>query len=234
MEISSCLTRAHFDQKGETMSEQQTPLTYERILELFRQTREQFREMMTQMSQENRQRAQEFDRQMAQMKEEARLRSEKLDQRMDRTSQEISSLGTSVGNMVERMIGGDIVEQFQKLGYTVTAYSRNNKFGIKGTSASGEIDLLLQNGDVVILIEAKTTFKISDVVGHIERLEKYRKHVSRDGNVERRQFIGAIGGISIDDHVIEFAHRKGLYVIVQAGRVVEIVPTPEGFQARKW
>ena len=212
------------------MPEQQTPLTYEGILELFRQTDLR----MARMYKKTKQQFRETDRRMAQINEEARQRSLKLDQRMDRTSQEISSLGTRVGEIVERMVGGDILEQFQELGYTITAHSRNLKFGIKGTSASGEIDLLLQNGDIVILIEAKTTFKTADVLGHIKRLEKYRSHVSKDGNVERRQFIGAIAGISIDPDVIEFAHRKGLYVIIQAGRIVEIVPTPEGFQPKKW
>ena len=221
------------------MSEQQqtTPLTYEGILELFRQTREQFQELKEQSRESDR----KFQEKMDRMKEEARLSSERVDRQIEetnkqlkRTSDEVSSLGTSVGNIVERMIGGDIVDQFQDLGYTVTAHFRNYKFGIKGTSESGEIDLILENGDIVILIEAKTTFKISDVLVHIERLEKYRKHVSRNGNVERRQFIGAIGGISIDDDVIKFAHRKGLYVIVQTGRTVTIVPTPEGFVARKW
>ncbi|MCL2120088.1 MAG: hypothetical protein FWH27_16850 [Planctomycetaceae bacterium] len=202
------------------MSEQQpTPLTYEGILELFRQTREQM---------------QETDRRIAQMNEEARQRSQELDRRMDRTSREISALGSRVGVIVENMIGGDIVEQFQALGYTVTAHYRNKVFGIKGTSASGEIDLILENGDIVILIEVKTRPKADDVLDHIERLEKYRSHAGKNSHVERRQFIGAIAGASVDPDVVKFAHRKGLYVIVQAGRTVEIITPPEDFVAKKW
>jgi len=224
------------------MSEQQqTPLTFERILELIRQSaleadrrKQEFDQRMDRMAQEAELRKQEADR-------EWRLRSQKIDRQIEetnkqikRTSQEVSSLGSRVGEIVENMIGGDIDEQFRELGYAVNRLSRNVEFGIKGTSASGEIDLLLENGDVAILIEAKTRPKGDDVLGHIERLEKFRNLVNRDGNVDKRQFIGAIAGASVDLEVIKFAHRNGLYVIVQTGRIVEIVPTPEGFQARKW
>jgi len=245
------------------MSEQQqTPLTYERILELFRQTDlrlaqqfqetdRKFQEKMDRMSLEARLRSQELDRKFQetdrkfqetdrkiqetaeQMKKTDRI-VQKTAEQIKRTSKEVSSLSTSVGQIVENMVGGDIVGQFRELGYAVVRISRNVEFGEEGTSASGEIDLLLEDGDVAILIEAKTKPGVSDILRHIERLEKFRSHVNRDGNVEKRQFIGAIAGASIKSDVIKFAHRKGMYVIVQTGRIVEIIATPEGFQARKW
>ena len=70
---------------------------------------------------------------------------------MEETDQKISALGSRIGEIVENMIGGNIVDQFRALGYEVTAYYRNKIFGIEGTSASGEIDLILENGDIVIL-----------------------------------------------------------------------------------
>jgi hypothetical protein len=214
------------------MSEQQTPtpLTYEGILELFRQSDLRFQERMDRMSQEAELRKQEADRRWEKIERQA----EKTDRQIERTSKEVSALGSRVGQIVENMVGGDITGQFRELGYVVVRISRNVEFGLEGTSESGEIDLLLENGDVAILIEAKTRPKLDDVLGHIERLEKFRSHVNRDGNVERRQFIGAIAGASVESNVIKFAQSKGLYVIVQAGRTVEIVPAPEGFQAKKW
>ena len=202
------------------MAEQkQTSLTYERILELFQETAQK----MDRMAQEANRRMQELKQQM-----------ERTDRQIERTSKEISSLGSRVGQIVENMVGGDIVEQFRTLGYDVVRIARNVEFGKDGTSASGEIDLLLEDGDVAILIEAKTTPKVDDVLDHIERLEKFRSHVNRDGNIDKRHFIGAIAGATVKPNVIKFAQSKGLYVIVQTGRVVEIVPTPEGFQAKKW
>ncbi|MCL2304698.1 MAG: hypothetical protein FWC43_05085 [Planctomycetaceae bacterium] len=191
------------------------PLTYEGVLELIRELKEQISETDRQMK--------ETDRQM-----------KETDRQVKRTSQEISSLGSRVGEIVENMVGGDIVEQFQTLGYAVTALSRNKIFGIKGTSESGEIDLFLENGDVAILVETKTTLKIDDVKGHITKLKKYRRYTNENGSTDKRKFIGAVAAGSVTENVIKFAQRQGLYVIVQAGRTVKIIPPPEGFQAKEW
>jgi hypothetical protein len=33
---------------------------------------------------------------------------------------------------------------------------------------------------------------------------------------------------------VDFAHANGLYIIVQSGEGVDIVPVPENFQAKEW
>ena len=96
----------------------------------------------------------------------------------------------------------------------------------------GEIDLFLENGDIAILIEVKTTLETKDIRAHIERLEKFRRASDMKG--DKRRFIGAIAGAVIDGDAEEVAHENGMYVIVQSGKAVEIMPTPEGFQVRKW
>jgi len=35
-------------------------------------------------------------------------------------------------------------------------------------------------------------------------------------------------------HAGKLAYENGFYVIVQSGKAVEILPTPEGFVAREW
>ena len=163
------------------------PLTYERVLEMFRETREQ-----------------------------------------------IASLGSRVGEIVEHMIGGEkVIKQFQALGYDVNDHSRNIVFGVRDTADSGQIDLLLDDGDVAILVEVKTNLKNDDVLDHIERLEKYRRWKNSKGQSEKR-YIGALAGAVVANNVIKFAQKKGMYVIVQMGNNVEIVPPPEGFKAKEW
>ena len=148
---------------------------------------------------------------------------------MKRTDQKISELGSRIGEIVENMVGGDIVGQFQALNIAIHAHSREKTFGKKGTKESGEIDVFLENGDIVILIEVKTKPSQNDVREHIERMQKYRLY----GN-DKRRILGAIAGAVVPDKVTEFAHKKGLYVIVQSGVAVEIVPAPENFQAKEW
>jgi hypothetical protein len=78
-----------------------------------------------------------------QMKETDR-RIEKMSADSDRRfEQRIGKLTDRIGEIVENMVGGSIIEQFRNNhDYDVTEISRNIKFG-KGTAFAGEIDVLL-------------------------------------------------------------------------------------------
>jgi hypothetical protein len=132
------------------------------------------------------------------------------------------------------MVRGKIVPKFRTLGYDVTRYGRNLTFENKDLEISGEIDLFLEDGDVSILIEVKTTLETADVRKHIERMEKYRRYADARKRDDAKRFIGAVAGAVVSDEVVKFAHENGMYAIVQSGRAVEIFPTPKGFQAKEW
>ena len=193
---------------SEQQSTQQSPLSAEVIFEMFRQTDLKM---------------QETDRQL---KEVARVAKE--------TEKKISELGSRIGEIIEHMVAGNIVAKFRAFGYQVTDCSRNKEFQNEELGISGEIDLLLEDGDVVILIEVKTTLVVSDVRNHIERLEKYRRHINAKGINGKRRFIGAVAGAVLRDDAVKFAQKNGMYVIVQSGEAVRIIPPPEGFVAKEW
>jgi len=144
----------------------------------------------------------EFNEKFAQMVEESRHREKVLDKR-------ISDLGLSMGTVIEYMVGSGIVRQFQDLGIDISSLSRDKTFGKRGTEESGQIDVFLENGDLVILVEVKTKLTDDAVREHLERLEKYRLY----GN-EKRRIQGAVAGAVAPGNVIRFAHRQGLYVII--------------------
>ena len=215
------------------MSTQQTPLTYEGILKLFRRTDRKIRRM----SQETDRKIQE----VAQRQEELTLRQadtdrqiEKTNRQIEKTSQEIGKFDSVIGRLVENMIaGGNIVAQFQALKYDVTAHSQNKNFGAKGTSESGEIDWLLENGDIAILVEVKTTLKTDDIDEHIDKIAKYRRYIDTNGG-DKKRLIGAVAGAVVADNVIKYAHKHGLHLITQSGEAFKVVATPEGFRAKEW
>jgi len=91
----------------------------------------------------------------------------------------------------------------------------------------------LENGDVAVLIEVKTTLETADVRKHIERMEKFRRWTDAKG-VAPKRYIGAVAGAVIQEEAEEFAHENGMYVIVQSGDAVEIITPPEGFRAKEW
>ena len=175
------------------------PPTYEQIMALFLETREQMKN---------------------------------TDRQVKRTSKAVGALTSRIGRIIENMVGGDIVTQFQSLGYTVTKSGRNVKFGNERLPR-GEIDLFLENGDVAILIEVKTTLETKDVRNHVERMEKYRSYAEAT-NGDKRRFLGAVAGAIVEGDAEKFAHENGLFVIIQSGKAVEIVTPPEGFVAKEW
>ena len=197
------------------MSEQSIPLTYEGILEMFRETDRRFRETDR--------RFRETDRKIQETAEQIK-----------ETHKKISALGSRIGEIIESMVAGNIVDKFQKLGYDVTGCSPNKSFKHKELGISGEIDLFLDDGDVAILIEVKTTLKTADIREHIERLEKYRRYADARGIGDNRRFIGAVAGAVVSDEAAQFALENGMYVLVQSGDGIEIITPPEGFTAKEW
>ncbi|MDR0327755.1 MAG: hypothetical protein LBI05_05615 [Planctomycetaceae bacterium] len=176
--------------------------------------------------------SQETDRKFQETREQLK-ETDRIVQRtaaqVERTSKEVGSLGSRIGEIVENMVGGDIVGQFQALNIAIHSHCRDKTFGTRGTSTSGQIDVFLENGDVVVLIEVKTKPTADDVREHVERLEKYRLY-GRD----KRRILGAVAGAVVSDDVVNFAHKQGLYVIVQSGEAVKIIVPPEGFVAKEW
>jgi len=204
------------------MSNQPTPLTYEGILEMFRQTTLQMQET-DRMIHENTLQMKETDRKI---EESARQLKE--------LQRELGNLGSSVGRIIENMVKGKIIKKFQALGYDVTGCSPNKEFASEELGLLGEIDLLLEDGPVNILIEVKTTLKTDDVRDHMKRIGNYRRHVESKGFGGPRRFIGAVAGAVVSPGTVKFAHDNGMYVIVQSGDAVEIIASPEGFQAKEW
>jgi len=231
------------------MSTQQVPLTYEGVLELFQQTREQFREEMRESAEEfDRQRktsAEEFDRRMVEFDRrmvetdrrmmETDRRMMETDRQMKRTDKRISDLGGRVGDIIESMVKGNIAAKFRAFGYKDLDddCSQNREFSNKKLGIKGEVDLLMENGDVAVLVEVKTTLETADVRRHIERMEKFRLWADAKG-VAKKRYIGAVAGAVVKGGVRDFAHENGMYVIVQSGDAVRIITPPEGFMAKEW
>ena len=203
------------------MAEQQTPLTYEGVLEMFRETKLMFQETAEQMKETKR------------MIQETSEQMKETDRKIKETNRQIADLGSRIGEIVENMVKGKIVDKFQAFDYVITQCAPNVSFKCKKLGIGGEIDLFLENGEVAILIEVKTTLEKADVVDHIERLEKYRRYADATRGDQRR-FIGAVAGAVVKEEAAELAQKNGMFVIVQSGDAVEIITPPEGFMVKEW
>jgi hypothetical protein len=200
-------------------------LTYESVLEMFRETDRLMKEQRADFDRTLREQKAESDREFARSKAEFNRRSKRLDRK-------ISALGSRIGEIVESMVRGHIVDKFKALDYEITQFHRNTFFENKKLGIRGEIDLFLEDGEIAILIEVKTTLETADVRRHIERIENYRRCADVRGDT--RRFVGAVAGAVVEEEAMHFAHEIGMYVIVQSGKAVEIVPVPKDFRAKEW
>jgi hypothetical protein len=146
----------------------------------------------------------------------------------------MGELSNKFGDMVEHLIGPNLVEKFNALGYEFTKASRRVKFIDIKNDIRTEVDFLLENGDCAVVIETKATPRNSDITDHLERLEKVRRYA--DLHNDKRAFYGAIAGAMVNEDAKRFALKNDFYVIEQSGDTVRIEcpaghPHPNGINA---
>jgi len=191
------------------MSTAPATLTFEQMMALFHELREQMKESREQMKESR----EEFDRRM-----------KETDRRMAETDRKISDLGSRIGELVAAMVEGGILRLFKKLGLEFDVCTPHRPFGNKEIGF-GEIDLLLENGEFALLVEVKTNLSVKDVEKHQERLKMFR--VWSDAHNDTRRFLAAIGGGVVRESVKKFALKQGMFVVQQSGENVEVIP-PKG------
>ena len=209
----------------------------------FEREKQEAARLMQERAAEFRQEMKERDARLEKLGQETDRKFQKAAEQLERTQKEIGKLGNNVGAMIENMIGERIVEKFQALGFGVThPVRRGNSFLNHKMGISGEFDLMLVDTDVIVIIEAKLKLGTSDVSHFLGKIDEYRRLINAVGFVKppfthllpSTRFYGAVAGAVIDGDAMKFAHENGLFVIVQSGDAVDIVPTPEGFQVRQW
>jgi hypothetical protein len=197
-------------------------LTFEKVWAMMQETEKRIRETDRQI--------QETDRQIKEGFKEVKDRIQETDKQIQKLSQNIGGLNNSFGRWAEEMVSTKLWEKFQDLEYTFTE-GGPYKFW-KGGRTVAQVDALLQNGDYLMAVEIKSVLTLEHVDKHLLRLEKVRERLDAKG--DRRKLLGAVAGMVVGDEVREYAHERGLYVVVQSGDSVVVADTPENFKAREW
>ena len=161
-----------------------------------------------------------------QLKETERI----LKEQAENNNNSIGSLTNLFGDVTEAMVAPKICEKFNEFGFNFLRANPNPRFNDRVNKLSFEVDIMLENSDRAMLIEAKTKLTDERVNKHIIRLEKMRKYADLHG--DKRIFLGAVAGIVLIDEVKDYALSKGLYFIEYKGDNFFITP-PDG-KPKEW
>jgi hypothetical protein len=142
----------------------------------------------------------------------------------------LGALTNLFGDVTEAMMVPKLREKFTELGLDFPKANPNSSVNDRVNNIFLEIDIMLENGDKAMLVEAKTKLTIERVNYHINRLEKMRKYANLHG--DKRTFLGAVAGVVVTDEVRNYALNQGVYLIEPSGESFNITP-PNG-EPKEW
>jgi len=188
---------------------------------------EQRQKEAEQRRKEAEQRRKEAEQQM----QELRLQMQETARQMKITDRKFGELSNRFGELAEHLVVPNIKEKFNALGFTFVQASENIRITDMEDNCLAEIDILLENGSIVMVLEVKSKPAYKDVDEHIKRMEIIRR--AADKRNDKRVFQGAIAGAIMSKELRNHIIKNGFYAIEQTGDTVKI-NIPEGFKARQW
>jgi hypothetical protein len=181
------------------------------------------------MFQDIAERQKETDRIVKEVAEEHR----KTERTVDRVSKQMGDLHNSFGELAEHLVAPGIVARFNELGFHFDSVAtKGAKIYDKEGNTKAEIDLLLENGEYLGVIEVKSKPRVKDVEHHIRRLEIFREYREKI-NLKRKRMLGAIAGAVFGPEEKKAFIEAGFYVLEQSGDTMKM-DIPGDFVPREW
>jgi hypothetical protein len=183
-------------------------LTFEKVWAMFQETDRQIKESAEQFDRQMKENAERFDRQMKENAEQLNRQMKETDRRLDK---QLGKLGNRFGEMIEYMVVPNLITQFSSLGFVFEKAYQQATIEDKENNIFTEIDITLENGDKVMIVEVKSKPSTEDITEHIDRMRKVRAHADLHG--DKRKYLGAVAGMVFNQNEKAFAMKNGFYVI---------------------
>jgi hypothetical protein len=149
---------------------------------------------------------------------------QETDRKMKETDRQISRLGNRIGELIEHFAASKLLEKFEELGFQFTVISRNHIIKNNRKEHQAELDILLEDGEYAMVVEVKSLLNKAGVEEHQERMKIVREYA--DKRADKRKYIAAVAGASVEGAAREYALASGIYVIEQTGDTVKVKAPP--------
>lgn len=156
--------------------------------------------------------------------------TERMIQAQSREIGRLERLFTSQwGRLIESLVEGDLVNMLNRFGLNVESTTTR----LRGRTPEGrnyEFDILAHDGDILVVVEVKTTLRPEDVNDFSEKLGNFKTWLQR---YAENTVHGAVAYLQADASAVTMAERRGLLVIRATGDSAAIVNS-KGFWPRTW
>ena len=188
----------------------------------FKETDTKFKESRMELDQ----RFKETDTKFKESRMELDQRFKETDTKFKETDKKVKEafeLFTSQwGRLMESLVEGDIIRILNERGIKVQDTSNRRKGSYEGENY--EYDIIAHNGKETVIIEVKTTLKVSDVKSFVKKLQKARTYLRMDDD---DVIYGAIAYLKADAGSEVYAQNQKLFVIRATGDSAAIINNPD-------
>ena len=129
-----------------------------------------------------------------------------------------SRFNSQWGKLVESLVEGNIAQKFAERGFQVQGTTQRAKKTLDGKQY--EFDIIVHNGDEIIIVEVKTTLDVPKVKHFVEKLKCFKKIFPEYAN---KKVYGAVAFIVADSGSDKYSENQKIFVIRATGDSASIV-----------
>ena len=129
-----------------------------------------------------------------------------------------SRFNSQWGKLVESLVEGNIAQKFAERGIQVQGTTQRAKKTLDGKQY--EFDIIVHNGDEIIVVEVKTTLDVAKVKHFVEKLKCFKKIFPEYAN---KKVYGAVAFIVADSGSDKYSENQKVFVIRATGDSASIV-----------
>jgi hypothetical protein len=192
-------------------------LTFEKVWAAIQATNEQIRAT---------------DEQLKATGEEIKAAIKSVSDQIKETGKQIGKLSKRFGETVEYIVVPNLVTKFQELGFEFERAHRDTEIRGRDRRLIAQIDVFLEDGDRVMIVETKVKPNVDDINDHVKRMEKLRAYA--DSRNDKRKYLGAIAGVVFGDDEKTYALKRGFYVLEPSGDTFAIIEPTGEYHPHEW
>ena len=202
---------------------------FDKIWKLMMENREQMKETDRQLKAsmtETDRRMQETDRQlkasMAETDRQLKANMAETDRQMKETDRRLKKLDYLFtghwGKLMEALTKGGLVQALKKRNIPVTGLLPNAEKTYKDQRR--EFDIVAINGEMVVVVEVKTTLKVQHIQSFLETMKNIKNYFPEYAD---KKIYGAMAYLKSNEGAGSYAEKQGLFILNPVGNIVKVM-----------